>query len=489
MLLPSKLIAIAAVSVAVVAPTTAAADSIPPLTADSVAEIAVPGAPKGARGVPGRWLYTTDIRATLPADDAWWQTFEDPTLTRLIQLGQKNNYNISAALHRIAMNRQLWKEAGAAYFPTVNLSAGWTAMQQSSRTTSAYRQTSETDYFTLGADMSWEIDLFGRIRERRKQAKAAVNASRADFAGVQLSVAANIAKAYFTLRMYQAQLATAVAQDSSQLHILKIAEARKDVGLASRLDVAQARQVMITTESTVPALEAMVQTSFNSLALLTGEYPDVIRALVDGGSPTLPAPGHTVAAGTPADLLRRRPDVVAAEYTLAGYAAQAGMAKKDFLPTLTLNGSIGTAAHKPGDLFASHSFDWQVAPTLSWTLFDGLARNYSTAAARQQMQAALDQYNLTLMTAVQEVDNAIISYTSSLRTLQLYTDLQQQTDQTLKLSLALYKQGLSDFTNVMSAQISVLSARNSVITAHADALQKLVTLYQALGGGWDGDIQ
>ena len=434
--------------------------------------------------VPQRWLYTPQVEPVLPSDDSWWLTFNDSTLTRLIALGQKNNYDISAAMHRVAMNRQLWKEAGAAYFPTVSLSAGWTAMQQSSRTTSMYRETSETDYFSVGADMSWEIDLFGRVQARRSQSKAGVNASRADYAGVQLSVAANIAKAYFTLLMYKAELATAVAQDSSQMHILRIAEARRDAGLASGLDVAQARQVMITTEASIPGLEAMVQTSLNSLALLTGVYPDDLRPLLDSLPTSLPAPEHEVKAGTPADLLRRRPDIAAAEYTLAGYAAAIGVAKKDFLPVLTLNGSIGTASHKPGKLFSSHSFDWQVAPTLSWTLFDGLARNYRTRAAREQMEAQLDAYNLTVMTAVQEVDNAIASYTSSLATLSLYRDLEKQTDRTLELSLDLYKQGLSGFTNVMNAQMSVLSARNSAISAHADALLRLVTLYQALGGGW-----
>lgn len=460
-----------------------------PLAADTTAVaidsvVRAGGTPAGAVPVPGRWIYTPQVEPVLPADDAWWQSFGDPLLTRLIAEGQKNNFNISAAMHRIAMNRQLWKEAGAAYYPTVGVSAGWTAMQQSARTSSLYRETAETDYLSIGAQLTWEIDLFGRVKENQKQRKAAVNASRADYAGVQLSVAANIAKAYFTLRMYQAELATALEQDSSQQHILQITETRRDVGLASGLDVAQARQVMATTKSSIPGLQAMVQTSLNSLALLVGVYPDELNYLLAPSSPSLPAPSHLVKVGTPADLIRRRPDIAAAEYTLAGYAAQIGIAKKDFLPTLTLNGSIGTASHKPGKLFASHSFDWEVAPTLSWTVFEGNARNYRVEAAKEQMQAELDSYNLTVMTAVQEVDNAMTAYSAALQTLDLYRDLEKQTDRTMELSLDLYKQGLSDFTNVMNAQISVLSARNSVISAHADALQKLVTLYQALGGGW-----
>lgn len=441
--------------------------------------------PHAATALPQRWIYTPQVEPVLPADDSWWNSFGDPVLSRLIAMGQKNNFNISAALHRISMNRQLWKEAQAAYYPQLSISAGWTAMQQSARTSALYRETSATDYLSAGVDMSWEIDVFGRVKAARKLRKADVNVSRADYAGVQLSVAADIANAYFSLRMYQARLATAAEQDSSQSHILKITRTRKDVGLASGLDVAQAEQVLASTRSSIPQLEAMVRTSLNSLALLAGVYPDEISYVAAQDSAGLPAPEHLVKAGTPADLIRRRPDIAAAEYSLATYAAQIGIAKKDFLPTLTLNGSIGTAAHSPAKLFSSHSFDWQVAPAISWTIFDGNARNYRVQAATEQWLAQIDSYNLTVMTAVQEVDNAMVSYAASLRTLALFRNLEKQTDRTLQLSVDLYKQGLSDFSNVMNAQISVLNARNSVISAHADALMKLVALYRALGGGWD----
>lgn len=240
----------------------------PAITADSVATVEVPG-PEGGVGVPQRWIYTSQVEPTLPAEDAWWQSFGDPALTKLIQIGERNNYNLSAALHRISMSRMLLKEATAGYFPTISLSAGWTAMQQSARTSSRFMETAETDYFSVGADMSWEIDLFGRVKAQQKVRKAQIKASRADYAGTQLSVAANIAKAYFTLRMYQEELATARAQNASQDHIYQIAETRKEVGLNSGLDVAQARQVVLTTEASIPNLEAMIETSINSLALLT----------------------------------------------------------------------------------------------------------------------------------------------------------------------------------------------------------------------------
>lgn len=192
----------------------------------------------------------------------------------------------------------------------------------------------------------------------------------------------------------------------------------------------------------------------------------------------------------PADLLRRRPDVVQAEEEIGVYAAELGIARKDYLPTLSIEGSIGTAAHRPGDLFSGPSFTYSIAPTLSWTIFDGLSRRYNVASARKSMENAIDNYNLTVLNAFEETDNALSTYFSTLKYIRSLDDLVEAGRDYDRLSLDQYKSGLTSFINVANAQLSYLSYQNTLIEAKGQALTALVDLYRALGGGWaDTDLR
>ena len=188
--------------------------------------------------------------------------------------------------------------------------------------------------------------------------------------------------------------------------------------------------------------------------------------------------------GAPEALLRRRPDIVAAEKQLAVTAAQIGIAKKDFLPTLSVSAGIGTQANSLKDLFGSGSLYYSVMPTLSWTIFDGMARNARVAEAKANMEAQIDEYNLTVMTAVQEVNNAMVSWQSVSDQLVYDEQLLRNARKLLELQVDRYKQGLNDFSDVADAETTVLQYENSVVSTHAAQLAALVTLYTALGGGW-----
>lgn len=241
--------------------------------------------------------------------------------------------------------------------------------------------------------------------------------------------------------------------------------------------------MVLTTKASVPALEAMVNSALYSLATLTGRYPQQLEADLSAAA-QLPDGYDVIPVGIPADLLRRRPDVVGAERQLALYAAQVGIAKKDFLPTLSLTASAGTEAHRFDNLFTAHSFGWCVAPQLTWTVFDGFARKYNVAAAKLQFEYAMDNYNMTILTAYQEVEDAMSQYVSALRALDADRLLLAQTEKSLSLSIDLYKQGLASFSDVADAQVSTLDAQNAVLSQKAGKLTALVALYQALGGGW-----
>lgn len=433
--------------------------------------------------MPERWLYKSPYTLKLPQEDDWWHTFGDADLDSLIKMAMKENYNLQAALQRIEMAGRAIEIARASYYPNLGVSAGYTKGQSSGAAGATVGKSAPYSYFTLGAAMQWEIDVFGKIRQNVKAQKAAYNASRAEYDGAMIALAANVAKAYINLRMYQSELSVARKHLDGQQKVLAIVEARFKAGLADMLDVAQSKTVVASTQASIPSLEAMIDASINSLALLTGHYPYEVYGWLSKEA-EMPEVVYGAQMGVPNDLLRRRPDIIEAEENLAQSAAQVGIAKSDFLPTLSMTGSIGTQSHDAKHLFGSHSMYWEVAPTLSWTLFDGMARNAKTAEAKAQMEASIDSYNYTVMNAVVEVGNATTTFKSSMETVNLEREVIDESKKALDLSLDLYKRGLSPFSNVVDAQITNLENQNAMLTAKGNALTAVVALYEALGGGW-----
>lgn len=433
--------------------------------------------------VPQTWQMTQQCFQTLPTDDAWWKTFNDPVLDSLINRAVANNYNVAAAIKRIELAGKVIQETRSAYFPTLSASAGWNYDQQSGAITKHKVPSTHTSYFSVGASMNWEIDVFGRVAQNVKAKKAAYNVTKSDYDAVMVSLCANVATAYLQLRTYQTELAVANAHIKSQESVVKITEARYEADLGDMLDVTQAKIVLYNTQSSLPTLKSGIRTMINSISILLGEYPDDLVNSLAKYTP-LPKYTQTVAAGVPSDLLRRRPDIVEAEMQLAEYAANIGIAKKDFLPTLSLTGSIGTESHAVDGLFGEHSLSYSIAPQLSWTIFDGLARNYRTAEAKLQFEAAIDQYNLTVLNAVKEVDNALLDYDALLESIDLQKNVVEQSKKSLDLSVDLYKSGLTAFNNVVDGQMNWLESQNTLVELEGKALSTLVSIYQALGGGW-----
>lgn len=434
--------------------------------------------------MPERWGYSPAISAGVADKDEendWWRNFEDPLLDSLVIEGFQNNFSVQIAVRRINIAANQVRQAMSGYYPSVNLNGGYTYGRNAGAISGSHIKSSTSSYFSLGADMSWEIDLFGRITSQVKGKKANLNVSKADYEGTMLSIAANISTYYVNLRTFQENLFVTKEHLASQSKVVEIAKARFEAGLVSKLDVTQAETVYYSTEAKIPQLETSINESINALAVLLGVYPETIRPrlVYKGSHPRLQ---HLVSTGFPADLLRRRPDIIEAEAQLAVYAAQIGIAKKDFLPSLSLNGSIGVAAHKPKDLFGKNSLEYSIAPTLSWNLFDGFSRKYALQEAREQMEKGIDNYNLIVLTAVNEVDNAMSSYLASLQIIDSNSNGLKQSSESFDLSVNLYKQGLTPFSNVVDAQINTLSYANSLISARGEALVSLVNLYKALGG-------
>lgn len=452
-------------------------------SADETAKAAEQGVKLLHDSLPQSWTYSEGRPQTLPSYDKWWQAFADPLLDQLMDKAESNNFNVLSALKRIEVAQKEVELARSAYFPQINASAGWGRTQNAGAVSGKNVPSSVGSSFSVGVTANWEIDLFGRVAAEAKAAKAGWNASRADYEGVMVALCASLAKAYINLRTYQAQYEVAMTHIASQEKVLKITEARFEAGIGDMLEVTQARIVLSSTKATIPGLESLIRSTINSIAVLCGEFPSELTDELAKTAP-MPAMPPLPPDGVPADLLRRRPDVLQAEFDVAQLAAQAGVAKKDFLPTLSISGSISTEARRIDGLFGSHSLAYSVAPTLTWTVFDGLARNIRVAEAKLNMQAGVDNYNMTVLNAASEVENAMSRISSSIAEAALEKEVMELSSKSLDLSMDLYKRGLSNFTNVVDAQLNYLTYQNSYITANADAMVAMVELYEALGGGY-----
>lgn len=422
--------------------------------------------------MPERWLYQPETEQLLPDDDDWWRRFEDPTLDSLIHMAADGNFDLRMAGHRREMARIAIDQARAGYWPSLSVSASYGRAREAGV---------NTNNFSAGAQMNWEIDVFGRITSSVKNKKESFRASQADYTGAIVSIVAQTATYYINYRVLQAHLMIAEEHIAKQAEVLKIAVARHEAGLVSKLDVAQAKTVYLSTQASVPQIRQSMRQTLTALATLLGKYPEEIEGMLDGMK-ALPQYSQLVPAGVPADLLRRRPDIIAAEANLAAYAAAVGMARKEFMPKLTLTGDVGLSSERIKELGKSRSFVYSVTPTLSWTVFDGFSRRADVAQAKEQMASQMDSYNLTVMNAVGEADCAMSAYRSAMATIDIDKDLLEQSTEAFSLSMDQYKQGLTGFNNVVDAQIDWLNTANSLATAKGNALVALIDIYKALGG-------
>ncbi|WP_455587141.1 efflux transporter outer membrane subunit [Bacteroides sp.] len=435
--------------------------------------------------LPQTWEEDGEVfQQTLPADDQWWKSFGDATLDSLITTAVDRNYSVLTAIDRMNMAKASLRMERSSFFPTLGINAGWTR-QQTSGNTSDLPQTTQ-HYYDASLNMSWELDVFGSIRQRVKAQKETFAASKEEYTAVMVSLSAQVASAYINLRELQQELQVVEKNCASQAAVLKITEVRYNTGLVSKLDVAQAKSVYYSTKASIPQLESGINQYITTLAVLLGTYPQEIRPTLERVG-ELPDYMEPVSIGIPADLLMRRPDIRSAERQINAQAASLGASKSDWLPQVFLKGSVGYASKDLRDLTKHKSFTYEIAPALSWTIFSGGKLVNATKSARAQLDEAINQFNQTVLTAVQETDNAMTAYRSSIKEIVALREVRNQGQETLTLSLDLYKQGLTPFQNVLDAQRSLLTYENQLVQAQGNSLLQLIALYQALGGGWNNN--
>ena len=435
------------------------------------------------RPLPDEWQEKDMLfQQVLPVDDQWWKVFEDATLDSLIHLAMEQNPSVLMAINRIDQAKAQWRISQSDFYPSLTFNGGWTRQQTSGNLGTGSPQ-AWTGYYSASVQMSWQLDVFGVIRQKAKAQKELYAASKEEYNATMVSLCAEVASAYFNLREVQQELDVLRRNAVSQEAVVKITESRYKTGLVSKLDVAQAKSVYYSTLASIPTTEANVIQYLNTLAVLLGLYPqDVTDALSD----TKPLPDYMepVGVGVPGELLLRRPDVRGAERQVNAQAALLGASKRDWLPEFFLNGSFGYASDDLKDVGKKGSMTWSIAPSMTWNLFNGGRNLQEERLQRAQLDESINQFNQTVLTAVQEVDNAMSAYKNSIKQIVACKEMLYQGKEAFDLSLDLYKQGLTPFQNVLDAQRSMLTYENTLVKAKGYSLVCLVQMYQALGGGW-----
>jgi NodT family efflux transporter outer membrane factor (OMF) lipoprotein len=424
----------------------------------------------------------------------WWRSFDDPVLGDLVEQAAAANLDLAQATARLRQAREALVQSRSTLLPTINGSGGYsrsetfrggqTVITLPDGTTQSIGGGGGSN-FSLGLDAQYQLGLFGDVRRTIEASQAQYEASGYDQATVLLSVQAEVARNYVLARLYQLQLANARDSLALQDDNLEIAGFRVQAGLVSSLDQEQARVQRAQTAASVPQIEQQYNAAVARLGVLTAQAPGALKPMLAATRP-IPRGPQTAAVGIPADVLRQRPDVRAAERSLAAATAQIGVAKAQLYPALAISGNIDTRAGNLGGLL--DTVTGGLFAGLTQAIFNGGRLNSQVRGAEAATDAALAAYKQAVLTALEDIENAVVALnTAAVREREFGVALEAANNSAI-LSRSQYRTGLTDFTTLSQQEAALLSARNSAAQARADQATALVQLYTALGGGWDPTI-
>lgn len=421
----------------------------------------------------------------------WWAAFDDPLLTRFISLALEQNLDIAQAAARVAQSRAALRYADAALLPAANLSASAARAYQSVETplgqvlnaTPGFDRSGSLYEANLGA--SWEIDVFGGLRRGQEAAHAAYQASEAGAVATRLAVAAQTADVYVTIRGLQARLAIARQQVDTRRQLLAMVRLQYEKGIAAELQMNQAEGSLTQAEAQIPVLEAGLDAAMNGLDVLLGVQPGTYRSELAAVTPVPVAPGLAT-GGTPAEMIRRRPDLIAAERQLAAANARIGVAIAEYYPKFSLAALLGSAtAIASGNLFTGAASQAQGVLGLRWRLFDFGRVDAQIAAARGQEAEALAAYRLAVLRAAEDVENAFSALVKREAQVGILTRGEASLARARANSFAAYRGGIVSLIEVLDADSNLLQVRDGKAQAQAEAARAAIASFRALGGGWD----
>jgi NodT family efflux transporter outer membrane factor (OMF) lipoprotein len=434
-------------------------------------------APPGEPDVPATWSSTAAAPEAMLLVE-WWQRFDDPTLSQLVADAMHANTGVLAAQAALRQARALRDVASAGLLPSLGSSAS------AQRGTRGGESTGNS--FQVGLDASWELDVFGANRSALATGEATARASAASLGNVQVSIAAEVALNYIALRSAQTRLAIASDNLTSQLQTLQLTEWRVQAGLLSALEAEQARAAAAQLRAQMPGLQTSIEQAAHALAVLSGHPPAALAALV--ASPAaVPQPAGDLALAFPAETLRQRPDVRAAEQQVLAAQGRVAQADAARYPSFRLGGSLGLNALTLGALGNSAAVVTSLLASVSLPLFDGGAARAQVSAQQAALDQARASYRGTVLSALQEVEDALVALRGDRERVQRLQQATEAATRAATLARQRFGSGLVDFQTVLDTQRSQLGAQDSLASAGADVSADHVRLFKALGGGWRAD--
>jgi NodT family efflux transporter outer membrane factor (OMF) lipoprotein len=420
----------------------------------------------------------------------WWLGFKDPVLEKLIQTAYRQNLPLQIAGVRVLGARAQLGVAVGELYPQSQKGTGSLQKERLSETSPLSGPGSPDNFWLsqMGFTASWEFDFWGKFRRAVESADASLMAALSDYDNILVSLTAEVANAYIQLRTLEKRLQIARQNVEVQKQSLVIATARWKGGTTSKRDVEQAQTVLDSTEATIPSLESRLRQTQNALCVLMGMPPHDLRELVEATA-VIPAPPPQVAVGIPADLLRRRPDIQTAEWRAAAQCAQIGVAKANLYPAFSLSGTFGFQASDAGNFLLGDMFLWKsragtIGPSFQWNILNYGQITNQVRYQDARLQELLIAYENTVLQAQQEVENALIAFLKNQERAQKLAGAVAAAQSSVELAVIQYREGITDFTTVLTAEQALLAQQDSLAQTLGDISINLVGVYRALGGGW-----
>ena len=423
--------------------------------------------------------------APLPAPDAaFWELFGDPTLTSLVETAFIANHDLRIALANRERADALLRGAGFDRLPTLTAGADVADLRlAANEAPGAGRAARDHTIHRASVSASWELDLFGRVARGVESHHADAAASAADLAALQVVIVGQVVSGYIGLCGAQERLRVARANADNQRATLELVQARHAAGRGTGFDIARASAQLASTQARVPALEAEVAVHQHRLAVLTGRSPDGLLGPLSVARP-LPAPPPAPDPGTPGELVRRRPDVAAAEYRLHAATARIGVATADLFPRFTLGGLIGTQAIDNSMLFARDGETRVLALGIDWSFLDVGRVRARIAAADADAAGELARYEQTVLLALEDVENALLQHIRSRDEDAHRQQAAQDSARAAQIARIRYQAGGVDLLEVLDSERTLLEAQDALAQARTRAVASTAGVYRALAGGW-----
>ena len=426
-----------------------------------------------------------DVRAVMtPEDmDCWWESFDDPVLTGLVEMAVTNSVSYRMARERLAAS--YWELAGAVspFLPSVSGSGAFSRSENGKYTSSGAGRSRHGDSYSLGLGMSWDLDLFGGNMRSLEYYLASAQSTAYDTEDAWVTLTAEVASQYISLRTTQQRIEVARTNLVLQTETYDILKSRFDSGIGDELAVNQSKYTVDQTHASIPQLLAQEESLKNALAILVGLMPGALHEQLA----ECPARDWLIEPsrldGTPVNLIRRRPDVRAAERDLAAQTARIGVAKAQWFPQLSITGTLGLESSKGKHLLERGALYGSLGPSVNWPIFQG-GKIYSSVKAEEcRTREACLSYELAIQNAYSEVRDAYAAYTQEQHRCEALKSAVKAAQDAVAIANDLYKNGLRDFTAVIDAQRSLLTLSESLVISRGDITQDLITLCRALGGG------